>query len=106
MSTSEELCIKEDCKQIKSAVAEITMTADSGLSSAAIYEVHIYVSDPHLRFRKTSFFSSPHLGSHGKMIITDFIFPHVSNLVYKAKGKDKRSVMHRCCLKKKMKRKQ
>jgi hypothetical protein len=106
MSTSEELCIKEDCKQIKSAVAEITMTADSGLSSAAIYEVYIYVSDPHLRFRKASFFSSPHLGSHGKMIITDFLFPHVSNLVHKAKGKDKHSVMHKCCLKKKMKRKQ
>jgi hypothetical protein len=55
MSTSEELCIKEDCKQIKSAVAEITMTADSGLSSAAVYEVYIYVSDPHLRFRKQAF---------------------------------------------------
>ncbi|CAK9216146.1 unnamed protein product [Sphagnum troendelagicum] len=38
MSRSEELCMKEDCKQTKSAVAEITMTADSGLSSAAIYE--------------------------------------------------------------------
>jgi hypothetical protein len=40
------------------------------------------------------------------MIIADFIFPDVSNLVHKAKGKEKRSVMHKCCLKKKMKRKQ